>query len=580
MNNLERFIPAVGWLRRYKRADLPADLMAGLIVTVMLVPQGMAYALLAGLPPVIGLYASTIPLIIYSLFGSSRQLAVGPVAIVSLLTFSGVSLLAESGTSEFIAYAALLALMVGLFQFILGLVRAGFITNFLSHAVISGFTSAAAIVIGLSQLKHLLGINLESTHSVFELLWQATERFGETNFITLAIGILSIASLLVFKRFIPRFPAPLLVVVLSSIAVYFFSLQNAGVSIVGQVPQGLPSFSLPAFSLDSIQALLPIALTISFVGFMESIAVAKSIAAKEKYKVDANQELIGLGLANIVGSLFRAYPVTGGFSRSAVNYQAGAKTPLASLITALLIVLTLLFFTPLFYYLPKAVLAAIVMVAVFGLIDVRESIHLFKLKPVDGWTLVITFVATLVIGIEQGILIGAGFSLLVFIWRSAYPHTAELGYLAEEDVFRNVRRYPEVETFEGVIILRVDAPLYFANMAFLENLLNSILTNRYDLHTIILDFAAVNDMDAVALETLEERMEEFYNQGINVHIANMKGPVRDLVAKAGWPEKFGDKIAHLSVKRVLEELKIPLTKDYLTQDQDDNKHPISHISII
>ena len=228
MNSLERFIPAIGWLRQYKRADLPSDLMAGLIVTVMLVPQGMAYALLAGLPPVIGLYASTIPLIIYSLFGSSRQLAVGPVAIVSLLTFSGISLLAESGTPEFITYAALLALMVGSFQFALGLVRAGFITNFLSHAVISGFTSAAAIVIGLSQLKHLLGIELNATHTIFELLWQATKRFGETNLITLTIGVLSIATLLVFKHFMPRFPAPLLVVVLSSIAVYFLGLQNAG----------------------------------------------------------------------------------------------------------------------------------------------------------------------------------------------------------------------------------------------------------------------------------------------------------------------------------------------------------------
>ncbi len=564
MNNIRRFIPAFAWLRQYKRADLPFDLMAGLIVTVMLVPQGMAYALLAGLPPVIGLYASTIPLIVYSFFGSSRQLAIGPVAIVSLLTFSGVSLLAESGTSEFIAYATLLALIVGLVQLILGLVRAGFIVNFLSHAVISGFTSAAAIVIGLSQLKHLLGIELRHTHTIFELLWQAKERFSETSFVTLTIGVLSILVLLAFRHFVPNFPAPLLVVILSSITVYFLSLQDIGVSIVGQVPRGLPSFSLPTFSLDSIQTLLPIALTISFVGFMESIAIAKSIAAKEKYKVDANQELIGLGLANIIGSLFKTYPVTGGFSRSAVNYQAGAKTPLASLITALLIVLTLLFFTPLFYYLPKAVLAAIVMVAVFGLIDTREPVRLFKLKTIDGWTLIITFVATLVIGIEQGILIGTGFSLLVFVWRSAYPHTAELGYLAQEDVFRNIHRYPAAETFEGIIILRIDASLYFANMAFLENLLNTIFINHYNLHTIILDFAAVNDMDAVALEALEKHMEEFHNQGVNVHIASMKGPIRDLVAKAGWSKKFGSRIAHLSVKRALEVLKVQpsnLSKD-------------------
>lgn len=555
MRKLAQFVPAISWLKQYKQADLPYDLMAGLIVAVMLVPQGMAYALLAGLPPVIGLYASTTPLIIYAFFGSSKQLAIGPVAIVSLLAFSGVSLLAETGTSEFVAYATVLAFMVGLIQFILGLVGAGFITNFLSHAVISGFTSAAAIIIGLSQLKHLLGINLESTHTIFELLWQTIVRFSETNLITLTIGILSIVSLLVFKYFLPRFPTPLVVVILSSFVIYLFNLQNLGVSVIGEVPKGLPSFSWPAFSIDSLQTLLPIALTISFIGFMESIAVAKSIAAKEKQKISANQELIGLGLANIIGSLFKAYPITGGFSRSAVNYQAGAKTPLASLITALLIILTLLFFTPLFYYLPKAVLAAVIIVAVFGLIDIKEPIHLFKLRPADGWTLIITFIATLAIGIEQGILIGAGFSLLVFIWRSAYPHTAELGYLVKEDVFRNVNRYPEVKTFKGIVILRVDAALYFANMAFLENLLSNLVANNHDLHTIILDFAAVNDMDAVALETLEERIKEFDKQGINVHIASMKGPVRDIVAKASWAEKFGDKVAHLSVKQVLEHLK-------------------------
>lgn len=548
----EKIIPAVGWLRRYKREDLGGDFSAGLIVAVMLIPQGMAYAMLAGLPPVVGLYASTIPLILYALFGSSRHLAVGPVALVSLLTLTGVSALAKPGSGEFVALAALLALMVGVIQFGLGLLRAGFVVNFLSHAVISGFTSAAAIVIGLSQLKHLLGVDLESTNSVFILLWQAAQKLGEVNLITLAIGLASIAALVLFRKVAPRFPAPLLVVTLSALAVYVFGLQDRGVGIVGDVPQGVPSFALPAFGLDSVTSLLTIALTISFVGFMESIAVAKSIANREKYKVEANKELVGLGLANVAGSMFSAYPVTGGFSRSAVNYQSGARTPLASIITAVLIVMTLLFFTPLFYYLPNAVLAAIVMVAVYGLIDFMEPVKLFKVKKVDGWTLLITFAATLLIGIEQGILVGVAFSLALFIWRSAYPHTTEVGYLPEEDVFRNVTRYPEAQTFPNTLVVRVDASLYFANAAFWENWLNDAVLDRPELRYIILDFSAVNDIDAVALQTLEDLMKSLKERDIEVHIAGMKGPVRDIVQRAGWNKKFGTDISHLSVQHALE----------------------------
>lgn len=547
-------MPAVGWLRRYRREDLGGDLSAGLIVAVMLIPQGMAYAMLAGLPPVVGLYASTIPLLIYALFGSSRQLAVGPVAIVSLLTLTGVSALAEPGSGEFVALAALLALMVGVIQFGLGLLRAGFVVNFLSHAVVSGFTSAAAIVIGLSQLKHLLGVELEDTHSVLVLLWNAAQKLGEVNPITLTIGLASIALLVLLRKITPRFPAPLLVVALSALAVYVFGLHEMGVSIVGDVPQGVPSFALPAFSIDSVTMLLTIALTISFVGYIESIAVARSIANREKYKVDANKELVGLGLANVAGSVFSAFPVTGGFSRSAVNYQAGARTQLASVITAVLVILTLLFFTPLFYYLPNAVLAAIVMFAVYSLIDLREPVRLFKIKKADGWTLLITFAATLFIGIEQGILVGVALSLALFIWRSAYPHTTEIGYLPEEDVFRNVNRYPETQTFPNTLIARVDRSLYFANTAFWENWLNAATLNRPDLRYLILDFSAVNDVDAVALETLEDLIESLEERDVELHIAGMKGPVRDIVEKAGWMQKFGNNISHLSVQHALKTL--------------------------
>ncbi|QIN78427.1 sulfate permease [Rubrobacter marinus] len=550
----EKVVPAAGWLRRYRSEDLAGDVSAGLIVAVMLVPQGMAYAMLAGLPPVVGLYASIVPLFVYALFGSSRQLAVGPVAIVSLLTLTGVSAVAEPGTGEFVALAALLALMVGAIQFGLGLLRAGFVVNFLSHAVVSGFTSAAAIVIGLSQLGQLLGVKLESSFSVPLLLWEAAGRLAEVDPPTLAIGVGSIVALVVSKRVSPRFPAPLLVVAASTLLVYAFGLDERGVSIVGEVPGGLPALALPAIDAGAVVALIPTALTIAFVGFMESIAVAKSIAAREKYEVDANRELVGLGLANVFGSAFSSYPVTGGFSRSAVNYGAGARAPLASVITATLVLLTLVLFTPLFYYLPSAVLAAIVMVAVYGLIDVGELVRLFKVKRADALTLVLTFAVTLLVGIEQGIIAGIVFSLLVFVWRSAQPHTTEVGYLADEDVFRNVSRHPETRTFPGALIVRVDASLYFANTAFLKGWLDDAVSRRPDLRYLILDFSAVNDIDAVALETLEGLATELGSRGIELHFAGMKGPVRDVVARSAWPKELGKNATHLSVKHALDRL--------------------------
>lgn len=548
----ERWIPAIGWLKRYKKEDLGGDLAAGLTVAVMLIPQGMAYALLSGLPPVIGLYAVTVPLIVYALFGSSRQLAVGPVAMMSLLTISGVSRLAEPQSPAFITYVLLLSLMVGVMQFLLGFLRLGFIVNFLSHAVISGFTSAAAIVIGLSQLGHLLGVRVRG-ETVLEILHQAAGQVGKTNPVTLVIGLVSIGLLILFKKRWPRFPAPLLVVGAGTLLVALTGLdQMTGVKIVGQVPGGLPEFSLPAFSVDSVRALLPTALTATFVGFMESFAVAKSIASKEKYKVDANQELRALGLANIAGSFFSASPVTGGFSRTAVNYQAGARTNLASLITAIMMILVLLLLTPLFYYLPNAVLAAIVMVAVYTLIDLKEPLHLWRIRKVDAITLLITFAVTLSVSIEAGILAGAVFSLLVFIWQSAYPHVAELGYLEQEGVFRNVRRYPEVRTFPEALLFRIDAPLFFANLSFVEDRLYAAAAARPDLKWILLDLSGVNDLDAVAAHDLERLIGEFSARGVRILFTGMKGPVRDTVRRAGWDERYGAAIDHLSLHHALD----------------------------
>lgn len=547
----KKFIPAFEWLTNYKRDDLSGDISAGLIVAIMLIPQGMAYAMLAGLDPVIGLYTSTIPLVVYALFGTSRQLAVGPVAMVSLLVLSGVSTLAEPGTAEYISFVLLLMLMVGLIQMLLGVLKLGFLVNFLSHAVISGFTSAAAIIIGLSQLKDLTGVHYEAGKSeVFLLIAEAIKRFTEINPITFIIGLISILLLVVFKKYFKKIPGPIVVVAFSILAVYGFKLYEYGVSIVGVVPKGLPGISIPAFNLDSVIALLPIALTITFVGFMESIAMAKAIAAKEKYKINANQELIGLGLANVSGSFFSAYPVTGGFSRSAVNYQSGARTPLASMITAVLIMLTLLFFTDLFYYLPKAVLAAIIMVAVYSLIDFGEAKQLFKINRADGWTWFITFGSTLVLGIQKGIFIGIVFSLIVYVSKNAYPHIAELGFIPDRGVYRNIERYPNAKDDPEVMIFRVDSDLFFANMSFIEDKLCERIAVKPTTKYIIMDFSGVNSMDAVSIHSLEEMMNTC-KKGTTFLFAEIKGPVMDVLKKAGWHTKYRENIHYLSIDQAL-----------------------------
>ncbi|WP_130806203.1 SulP family inorganic anion transporter [Senegalia massiliensis] len=547
-------IPAVKWMSEYKSENLSSDILAGIIVAIMLIPQGMAYAMLAGLPPEIGLYSSTIPLIIYALFGSSRHLAIGPVAMVSLLVAEGISGIATSGSSEYIKYALILALMVGVIQFLLGIFKLGFIVNFLSHAVISGFTSAAALIIGLSQLKHLLGIDLGRGKTVFHLIYEAIMRINEVNIIALLIGIISIAILYFVKKKFPKFPTPLIVVMGSILIVKGFNLNELGVSIVGDIPKGLPSFSFHELNFDVFSTLFPIALVISFVSFMESIAVAKALAAKDRYNVDSNKELIGLGLANIVGSFFSSYPVTGGFSRSAVNYQSNAKTGLASIITALIIIVTLIFFTGLFYYLPNAVLASIIMVSVFGLIDIKEAKYLFKVKKADGWTLVITFISTLVLGIERGILVGVGVSLLIFIWERAYPHIAELGYLEEEGVFRDVAKHPNAKTYKEGVILRVDASLYFANMKFLEDKLCNIIGENKEIKWFILDFSGVNKIDGVSIHSLEGILGNCKNKEVEFYLSGIKGSVMDMMKRAKLDQRLGNKIKYLTINHALKKI--------------------------
>lgn len=539
--NIKQFIPSLEWLPNYKKVNLKGDLIAGLTVGVMLIPQGMAYAMIAGLPPIYGLYASTIPLIIYALLGTSRQLAVGPVAMVSLLTAAGVGALAEGGTETYIMLAITLAFLVGLIQFLLGVFRLGFLVNFLSHPVISGFTSAAALIIGLSQLKHLLGIDIPRSHHVHEILLNAFERFGEINWLIFAVGIAGIILIKGVKLINKSIPGPLVAVLFGTLAVWGFGLAEKGVKIVGEVPSGLPGFSLPSFDIATLQLLVPVALAIALVSFMESIAVAKAIQAKHKdYKVLPNQELIALGIANIGGSLLQSYPTTGGFSRTAINDQAGANTGVASIISALLIVLTLLFLTPLFYFLPNAILASVIMVAVFGLIDVKEAKHLWTANKTDFWMLIVTFIATLTLGIEQGIGIGVILSLAMVIFRTTRPHVAILGRVPQTNYFRNVARFEGLEEPEGLKILRFDAQLYFANTSYFKDTLEELLVNQKDLKVLLLDFGSINQMDSSAVHALEEVVEDYRANGKEIYFSGIKGPVRDAMSRGHITEKIGE----------------------------------------
>jgi SulP family sulfate permease len=554
--DIKQYIPILEWLPKYGQKALKGDLAAGLTVGVMLIPQGMAYSMLAGLPPIYGLYASIIPLILYAIFGTSRQLAVGPVAMVALLIAAGVSTLAETGTESYVHLAIVLALLVGLIQLLMGIFRLGFLVNFLSHPVVSGFTSAAALIIGFSQLKHLLGIDIARSNYVHEILQTAFQNAAEVNVYTLGIGLTAIAIILLIKKVKFKIPGPLVAVVFGVLVVYLLGLQTEGVKIVGDVPKGLPSFSLPSFSWEQLSRLFPIALTISFISFMESIAVAKAIQSKHKnYEVIPNQELIALGVANIGGSFFQAFPTTGGFSRTAVNDQTGAKTGMASIISAGLIILTLLFLTPLFYFLPKAILASVIMVAVFGLIDIKEAIRLWKNYRPDFWMLAVTFVGTLALGIEEGVLIGVVLSLAMMIYETARPHYAILGKIPDKPHYKNISRFDNLEVRKDVLIIRFDARLYYANIEYFLNELKRSITQKGErLKLFILDAGSLNGIDSSGVHALEEIDEFCKSKDVIFNIVSLKGPVRDILHRCDLYDKLGEDHFFLRIQHAIDAL--------------------------
>ena len=538
---ITQLVPAISWIRHYSPSYLKGDLNAGLTVGIMLIPQGMAYAVLAGLPPIYGLYSSMVPLILYALFGTSRQLAVGPVAMVSLLVVAGVGEITEVGSDRFIQLAIMTALGVGALQLLMGLFRMGFLVNFLSHPVLNGFTSAAALIIGASQIKNLLGIDLPRTNYVHEIIIGVVRRASEIEPFTAAIGLGSIILIIAIRKWKSTFPSALVVVVAGTLITALFGLDARGVAIVGDIPTGLPAFQTVFVSLNDLQQLLPIILVISLVGYMESIAVAKAIANKHGYKVDPNQELVGLGVANIGGAFFQAYPTTGGFSRTAVNDQAGARTGMASLISAGIIALTVVFLTPYFYYLPMAVLASVIIVAVAGLFDAREMKELWEKDRRDFAMLAVTFIATLSLGIEQGILVGVVLSLAVVIYSSARPHSTELGRLGDSKTYRNISRYTDANVRDDILIYRFDSQLYFANVEFFrEDLEEHIARKGEALKLVVLEASAISSIDSTGVHTLNELITELFNRGVRFSIAGAIGPVRDKLKICGVVSRMGE----------------------------------------
>lgn len=536
---MKKFFPILSWIKDYQLSDLPKDALAGITVGTMLIPQGMAYALLAGLPPIAGLYAALVPLMLYPIFGTSRQLSVGPVAMDSLLVAAGVGAMVESGTDQYWAYAILLALMVGVIQVSMGVFRLGFLVNFLSQPLINGFTSAAAIIIGLSQVKHLFRIDFQGSQQVYLVVTRMLAEVHKLHLPSLMLGIGCIGLLFLLSKWKPGWPGALITVVISILIVYSFGLEENGVLVVGTVPEGLPSLKFPALDWSLVQKMLPTAFAIALISFMEGIAIAKKFAAQEGYPVSANQELIAIGASNFSAGLFGGYPIAGSFSRTAVNKVAGARTAVSSFFNSVTVGLTLMFLTPLFYYMPKAVLASIVIVAVIKLIDIKEPIRLFNLRKLDFIVLIFSFIVTLLLGAQKGILLGAVVSIVLIIRRISYPNVAILGKVEGTNEFRNIHVIKEAQEVEGFFFFRLDASLYYANSGFLENKIVEALAERKGVRKFVMDMSSVNEIDATAMTTLFDLVSDLRARGIESYFSGTKFPVRKVFAKARFYEHVG-----------------------------------------
>ncbi len=569
----KRYFAITTWLPQYKKTFLKSDIIAGLTVGIMLIPQGMAYAQIAGMPLVYGLYASVVPAIIYVIFGSSFHLSVGPTAVLSILVASSIGQLADTGTQTYIELTILLALIIGLIQLLLGFFRLGFLVNYLSHPVISGFTSAAAVMIGISQLKHLLGIDLGNSKLIHQTIWKIIQQFDIINWVAFALGTGGMLLIVLLKRYLKKIPGALVAILIGVLLTYFLKLdQYFDVKIVGAVPSGFPSFELPNFNLSYLPDLIPMAITIALISFMESIAIAKAIQMKHKnYTVYPNQELGALGLMNVIGAFFQSFPTTGSFSRTAVNDQNGAKTGIALLVTAIFIGLTLLFLTELFYYLPKPILAAIIIVSVVGLIDIKEPQKLWFADRKDFWVLMITLIITLMLGIEKGILAGVFLSMVIVIYETTLPNFTILGKIPDEPYYKDVKRFSNLKVRPDTLIMRFEARLYFANVAFFKQRIAEAMKQKgKTLKAFFFDASAINTMDSSGFHALEEVIDDCKNAGIDFYLIGIKGQVRDEMKRSGLMKKIGKNRIFIEIHHAICEYNSYPYKDfsdYVTQSE-------------
>ena len=522
-----RVLPLLGWLRGYRPATLRHDLIAGLTVAVMLVPQSMAYASLAGLPPVVGLYASVVPLVAYALLGTSGSLAVGPVAITALMTGAALGPLAAGDPGRYAALAAVLALMVGAIHLILAVARLGSLVSFISHPVLIGFTSAAAILIAASQVKDLFGLRADGGQTLPETLAGLFRADSGVHGITMAVAAVSLAALLLLRRYAPKLPGALLVVAGVTAVSAAFALGDRGVRILTEVPAGLPLPALPALDPSDLLALLPAAVAIALVAYLEGIAVAKALAGRARQRVHAGRELAAVGAANVAAGLFQAFPVAGGFSRSAVNFAAGARTPVSTLITAAVVALTVVLLTPAFYHLPYAVLASIVVIAVLGLVDGKGARAVWRTRRADGLVVVVTFLATLLVGVEPGLAAGIGFSLMLLVVR-----TVRQRRLAA----RALPAATDLTLTDGpdrVAVVRVDRPVYFPRATKVGDLLTQAVDDRPHLRAVVLDASAISDADVDGVHAIGHAREQLAERGVALHLAGVRAPVREVLRRGG-----------------------------------------------
>jgi len=534
---LNKIFPFLNWIGELKNpAVLRADMVAGLSVALVLIPQSMAYATLAGLPEVYGLYIAFVPVFVAALWGSSRQLGTGPVAVVSTMTATMmtpivISMLGTNHSQEeflalYIPTVMFLTLLVGLFQFTLGMFRLGAIVNFLSHPVIVGFTNAAALFIGLTQVSKIFGVTMPggaSDHFLTVKMLGVIQNLGDTHPATLVMGLAAFAIMIGLRKFAPKIPGVLVAVVATTVVSYFIDFEGMGGKVVGSIPEGLPGFAVPVFSFEVFSELFIGAIIIAMVGFMEAISIAKAMAAKSKDRIDPNQELIGQGLGNIFGSLFQAYPASGSFSRSAVNFNAGARTGFSSVVTAIIVVVTLLYLTPLLYHLPKATLAAVVIMAVFGLINFKAIKHIWVANKHDGIASIVTFVATIGAApkLDHGIMIGAVLAITLYLYRTMQPRVAVLGRF-KDGTLRDIEINKDLPTDKNIIAVRFDGSLYFANVSYFEDAMLKAVATYPNAKYLLVVGDAINEMDASGEEVLHHLVDSLHSNGITVVFSGLK----------------------------------------------------------